>query len=945
MLERRCFSQFFFGGSRVGYNILNNGHVFFSCQRQSVIFGLFAALFFLLSAGEAFLFPFLSYADSDICYTVSDSDAQGGGDDSLGLLNRVPVPNAVWFSIGLTTTWDIEAIALDLAGETLYAANGGKLGTLDTATGAYTVIGSFGSGDGAKGTQTFADVDGLTFDPLTGYFYGTSRVEGTDGLDLLFRIDPTTGQSVPDAFGAGVDYVEVDTSGLYDYLNDIDDIAIDPLTGQMYGVANRAGKFDHLVKIDKYTGAVEDIGVFELDGVRFTDVEGLGFYNDGRFYATTGAGGTIADSFFDIRLSDASMRKIKDIGLSSNGNGDYEAVACLSGGVNHITGTVFFDNDLEGDLDTGDAGIAGVTVELFLDVNGNGNVDPEDVLIQTQITDSEGFYDFTVAAPGPFVLRVNLDTVPDNHFFTTDNLETAVFPLPPGGGEMFGLTDPNNNFGLGITEGENTITGTVFEDSGALPNGDLDEGENGRTPGVMVYLYEDNNNDNKVDSGDNLIASVPCNPDGTYIFKHLGINNYVLMIEGNDLPAGTVQTTNAPDYTRQADFSSYGNIDPDNDFGYIAKPVNLEVTKESSATQPVTAGETIEYSISITNNSSAAVHDIVVDDFLPDGTTYVAASTKSYLVETFADDFRTGDFSGNQGSQDFLYNWEEIDEGGTGDNINFFNDNECVTPGDYCLSIEAEEASPDDMITRRADLSAYNEAVLSYDYRIEDDLASGVIVFEISTDGSSWTELARYTGTHSDVASESFDISSYLSAVNTDTRFRFRVETELNNNSTLRIDNFRIVGKRDMKDNDPSNSITDLTNGIPSIMVTADDDYDLEVNQTMEIVYSVTVNSLPLPLEIVNIVKVTSADTTMPLYASVTDPVVLIASYAVVSSFKAYIDGKNKTVLEWETSSEIGTIGFYLERLNEQSGKYQTVTKKLLPGMLSPPHGGTYRYI
>ncbi|MGB5686943.1 MAG: SdrD B-like domain-containing protein, partial [Candidatus Electrothrix sp.] len=70
-----------------------------------------------------------------------------------------------------------------------------------------------------------------------------------------------------------------------------------------------------------------------------------------------------------------------------------------------------------------------------------------------------------------------------------------------------------------------------------------------------------------------------------------------------------------------------------------------------------------------------------------------------------------------------------------------------------------------------------------------------------------------------------------------------------------------------------------------------------------------------------------------------------VATYATVSSFNAYINEKNQVVLEWKTSSEIGTIGFLLERLNEQSGNYQAVNKTLLPGMLSPPHGGTYRFI
>lgn len=68
-------------------------------------------------------------------------------------------------------------------------------------------------------------------------------------------------------------------------------------------------------------------------------------------------------------------------------------------------------------------------------------------------------------------------------------------------------------------------------------------------------------------------------------------------------------------------------------------------------------------------------------------------------------------------------------------------------------------------------------------------------------------------------------------------------------------------------------------------------------------------------------------------------------TYALISSFAAYINDKDQTVLEWKTGSEVGTIGFLLERLNEKSGKYQPVTKKLLPGMLTPPLGGTYRFV
>ncbi len=70
---------------------------------------------------------------------------------------------------------------------------------------------------------------------------------------------------------------------------------------------------------------------------------------------------------------------------------------------------------------------------------------------------------------------------------------------------------------------------------------------------------------------------------------------------------------------------------------------------------------------------------------------------------------------------------------------------------------------------------------------------------------------------------------------------------------------------------------------------------------------------------------------------------VFVATQAVISSFKAYADA-GQTLVEWETASEVGTVGFHLLRLDEASRSYQRVNRKLLPSLIVAPQGGKYRF-
>jgi len=63
-----------------------------------------------------------------------------------------------------------------------------------------------------------------------------------------------------------------------------------------------------------------------------------------------------------------------------------------------------------------------------------------------------------------------------------------------------------------------------------------------------------------------------------------------------------------------------------------------------------------------------------------------------------------------------------------------------------------------------------------------------------------------------------------------------------------------------------------------------------------------------------------------------------------LSGFSAYNDG-GKVAVQWSTSSEMDTVGFYLYRLDESTGKYRQINRDLLPGLITSQQGGTYSLI
>ena len=393
-----------------------------------------------------------------ICYSVAD------GNDRLV---KIDINTGAEADIGPVNVGEIEAIAYWPITGTLYAADANRLGVLNTSTGAYSNIGSFGSGSGSAGTKGFNDIDGLAFHPFTGELYGSVRDgNGSAPEDLLIKINPATGAYVPNAFGPGVDYLVIRTAAATGF-NDVDDIAFDPETGFLYGVANQgSSSADTYVRISTINGSTTAIGP-----LGFSDMAGLTAFNDGSFYGTTGA----TNKFYRINKTTGQATEISQLSVGS----DYESVTCLTGSPNRITGSVFLDPDTSGTLNAGDSGTANANVRLYRDSNGNGQVDGSDVLLISQNSAGNGTFDFLFAANGAFVLNVDPATLPPkNSVFTTDNLETADF------GISLNTTDSDNNFGhytdsnLAIVKRITAVNGTRLSDSVDNPADDNDNHPN-----------------------------------------------------------------------------------------------------------------------------------------------------------------------------------------------------------------------------------------------------------------------------------------------------------------------------------------------------------------------------------------------------------------------------------------------------------------------------------
>ncbi len=421
----------------------------------------------------------------ETCYAIAEnSDGKLYGWNIGGTTNL----------IGTLGAPNVESMALNFDGTVLYAMDKDQLGTVNLSTGAFTPLGSpLGTMYRDGVSESIDDVDGLAIDSESGLLFAIERKGSSD--DILFKINPVTADFVPDAFGAGKDYVVVNSSNM-----DIDDIAFSPIDNKLYGVStvSGSGTNDIIIEIDMNTGMPTTVATLPT-----CDIEGLTFNNAGEMFGTTGADDCqVANDrgvLYKINTSNSTVERIAQFGHT-----DVEAVACFVSAPNpcdNLTdgGQIGYDQDFCGssyDPDpiinvvspSGGSGTieylwlrSTVTCEQPSSIN-----DPDWEIIPGATSDS---YDPGTITQNTCYIRCSRRENCEEYVGESNIVEILLLNDPTVTIDPAGPFCEND----GPVQLSGTPSGGTFSGPGVSPSGSFDPGTAGVGSHVITYSYTDGN--------------------------------------------------------------------------------------------------------------------------------------------------------------------------------------------------------------------------------------------------------------------------------------------------------------------------------------------------------------------------------------------------------------------------------------------------------------------
>ena len=273
--------------------------------------------------------------------------------------------------------------------------------------------------------------------------------------------------------------------------------------------------------------------------------------------------------------------------------------------------TVWFDANRDGLLDNGEAGVAGVTVELL---NGTGTS-----VLATTTTNSSGIYAFTNLNAGAYEVEF---IAPTGDQFTTQGVGTNP-AIDSSANATTGITAPvtltagqvDNNVNAGLETPPAALGSTVWFD--ANRDGLLDNGETG-VAGVTVDLLNG--------TGTSVLATTTTNSSGTYAFTGLNAGAYEVKFIA---PTGDQFTTQGVGTNPAIDSSANATTG-------ITAPVTLtagQVDNNVNAgleTPPAALGSTVWFDSNrdgLLDNGETGVAGVTVELLNGTGTSVLATTT------------------------------------------------------------------------------------------------------------------------------------------------------------------------------------------------------------------------------------------------------------------------------------------------------------------------------
>lgn len=173
--------------------------------------------------------------------------------------------------------------------------------------------------------------------------------------------------------------------------------------------------------------------------------------------------------------------------------GEGKSIAGASPGVTiktdnpSVSGTLYKDNNLNSIFNPGEPLLpAGIKVTLYKDVNGDGNIDLNDLIVSEVDTDANGKYTFLDIPNGTYIIRVDTadPQIPAGKLLITPNNLTATVAGLPVIDRHFGFTPNNPQLVLvkRVTAIGSTAITTVVDDTRATSTAANDNNAKWPTP-------------------------------------------------------------------------------------------------------------------------------------------------------------------------------------------------------------------------------------------------------------------------------------------------------------------------------------------------------------------------------------------------------------------------------------------------------------------------------